>query len=141
MNYLLDTNVVSELMRPEANPKVLQWIDAKPEGNIYLSVITVGEIRKGINSLAPGRRRDVLEAWLTMDLLERFEGKILAVTVEVANIWGRLAAQGKAAGVAFAVLDGFIAATAAVHSMAVATRNVADFAGHGVEIVDPWQAG
>ena len=138
MSYLLDTNVVSELVRPGANSQVLKWIDSVPEEQAFISVITVAEIRKGVASLPSGRRRDVLDEWLSFDLVERFQGRIMDVTIEIADVWGRLAGQAKAGGFAFAVMDGLIAATAVAHSMVVATRNTRNFAGHGVSLVDPW---
>ena len=139
MSYLLDTNVVSELVRPGADAHVLRWIDYIPEEQAYISVITVAEIRQGVASRPPGRRRDVLDNWLSVDLQERFEGRIIGVTVEVADIWGRLAGKAKAGGVGFSVLDSFIAATALAYSLVVATRNTRDFAAHGVGLVNPWQ--
>ena len=139
MNFLLDTNVVSELVRPGADANVLKWIDALAEEQTFISVVTIGEIRKGIASLPMGRRRDILDNWLSFDLPERFDGRIISVTVEIADVWGRMAGKAKVAGVGFAVLDGFIAATALAHKLVVATRNTRDFVALGADLVDPWK--
>ena len=138
MTYLLDTCVISELVARRSSPRVVAWIDAVPEEKLYLSVITVGEIRKGIDRLPASRRRHVLEKWLEDDLLARFGSRILAVDLSVMLRWGSIVAVAEHAGRPIPDLDAMIAATAAVHNLAIVTRNGSDFASTGVRIVNPW---
>jgi toxin FitB len=139
VRVLLDTNVLSELVRPQAERGILEWIDSLDEDQTFISVITVAEIRSGVASLPPGRKRDALDTWLRYELLERYRDRILTVTVEVAHHWGELAARAKQVGKPLGVMDGFIAATAAVKGLVVATRNTRDFAPLGVACFNPWQ--
>jgi toxin FitB len=139
MSYLLDTNAVSEWAKPRPDPGVVRWLDEVDEDRTYLSVITVGEIRKGVQRLADGRRRDRLDRWLSYELPERFGDRMLSVDTEVADEWGRLLAGAEDAGTAVGAIDGLIAATAKVHQLRVVTRNVAHFQPTGVEVLCPWQ--
>ena len=136
--FLLDTNVISELVRPRPEPKVKTWIDATNENLLYLSVLTLGEIRKGIMLLNNAPRRVALEAWLDSDLVLRFAGRILPIDQSVADRWGRLAAlPGSRSPVP--VIDGLLAATALHHNLTLVTRNTKDVTRTGVPLFDPWQ--
>jgi len=110
--FLLDTNVISELVKPKPDRRVADWVDGNDEVSFYLSVLTLGEIRKGIALVANLSRRTVLENWLDRDLISRFADRILPIDRAVADQWGRITAQAIAAGVALPVIDGLLAATA-----------------------------
>ncbi len=134
--FLLDTNVISELVRPKPEPKVKAWVGATSEELLHLSVLTLGEIRKGIGSLKDASRRVALETWLDGDLCLRFEGRILPIDQAIADRWGRLAAQ--AAPRALPVVDGLLAATALHHNLTLVTRNTKDVEATGVPVFNPW---
>jgi predicted nucleic acid-binding protein len=139
-DYLLDTNVVSELVRPNPDANVIAWVRAGEETSYYLSVLTFGEIRRGIERLPQGPRRERLRLWLEVDLTDRFKGRILDIDRRVAEIWGIIMARGAAASVQLPSIDTLIAATAERHGMVVATRNLRDFAFAAVAAVSPWDA-
>lgn len=139
MNYLLDTNAISEWTKPQPDPGIAAWLDEVDEDRTYLSVITLGELRKGVDRLADGRRRERLETWLTSDLRDRFGGRVLPVDAAVADEWGRLLAPAELARTAIAGIDALIAATGRVHGLQVVTRNVAHFRHAGVEVISPWR--
>ena len=136
--YLLDTNCVSELIRPHPDRRVMEWMDAANESSLYLSVLTLGEIRKGINSLPGSSRRTALESWLNHDLLIRFADRILDVDQAVADRWGRLAAAAVATKQLLPVIDGLLAATAIHHNLTLVTCNAKDVALTGVPVINPW---
>lgn len=135
--FLLDTNIISELVRPRPEPIVTGWVEATEEHLLYLSVLTLGEIRKGIDLIEGASRRVELEAWLDYDLVSRFAGRILAVDEAVADRWGRLAAR---AGrrTQLPVIDGLLSATALHHNLTLVTRNTKDVAATGVPVFNPW---
>lgn len=135
--FLLDTKVISELVRPKPELKVAAWIEATDEHLLFLSVLTLGEIRKGVMSVKDASRRVVLEAWLDSDLQLRFAGRILPVDEAVADRWGRLAAAAKSP---VPVIDGLLAATALHHNLTLVTRNTKDVVATGVPVFDPWTA-
>jgi toxin FitB len=135
--FLLDTNIISELVRPKPEPRVKAWVAATDEDLLYLSVLTFGEIRKGIASLKDASRRVRLETWLDSDLVLRFAGRILPVDQAVADRWGRLAAQAGPKSLP-PVIDGLLAATALHHNLTLVTRNTKDVAGTGVPVFNPW---
>jgi predicted nucleic acid-binding protein len=137
--YLLDTNCISELVRVRPEPRVIEWMESVDEGLLYLSVLTLGEIRKGLAGLAPGRRRTQLESWLDIDLRARFSGRVLPIDSEVAERWGSLTARVKRKGVALPIIDGLLAATALHHSLTVVSRNASDFVNAQVPVLNPWQ--
>jgi toxin FitB len=137
--FLLDTNVISELVRPRPAPQVTSWIEAIGEDALYLSVLTLGEIRKGIASLPPGPRSSALESWLNSDLPIRFAARILAVDAEIADRWGRLSAHTSSARKPLPVVDGLLAATALHHNLVLVTRNITDIETTGVSSFNPWR--
>ncbi len=138
MNYLLNTNIVSEEIKPRPNPNVVRWIDAAEEDSLFLSVITFAEIRKGIEDIGPGRRRDLLTGWLYEELPMRFERRILDVNPEVALAWGRIMARSDALGVNLRAMDAFFAATAEIYQLMLVTRNIRNFARLNIALVNPW---
>ncbi|MGC2466676.1 MAG: type II toxin-antitoxin system VapC family toxin [Candidatus Acidiferrum sp.] len=137
--FLLDTNCISEVVRVNPEPRVMAWMDAADESLLYLSVLTLGEIRKGLAALPQGRRRTQLETWLDVELRARFSGRILSVDSHVADRWGWVAATAKRAGKALSVIDGLLAATALHHNLTLVSRNTTDFAHLQVPLLNPWQ--
>lgn len=138
--FLLDTNCISELVRSEPEPRVLEWMEAANESLLYLSVLTLGEIRKGVAGVPQSRRRTQLETWLELDLQARFSGRILSIDAPIADRWGLLAAEAKRKGRALSAIDGLLAASALHHNLTIVSRNVSDFAATQVPILNPWEA-
>lgn len=138
MNFLLDTNVISEPMKPRPNVGVLAWLAEVDEDSVFLSVVTITELRYGIERLATGRRRDYLDGWLRKHLTSRFGERILPVDFKIADTCGRLVARSESAGRPMEPRDAFIAATAEVHGLALVTRNASDFEATVRAIVTPW---
>lgn len=136
--FLLDTNVISELIRPKPEPRVTAWIHATDENLLFLSVLTLGEIRKGIAGLRESWRRIALESWLDSDLALRFAARILSIDEGVADRWGRLAAQAASAARLLPVIDGLLAATALHHNLTLVTRITKDVEITGVPLFNPW---
>lgn len=139
MNFLLDTNVVSEWARPRPEPRVVAWLADVDEDRVFLSVITLAELQHGIESLPVGAKRDRLHAWLDEDLLERFESRLIDVTPAVARDWGTVRVLAQRAAKPIGAMDAFFAATARVQGLTLVTRNDADFAAVGVELLNPWR--
>src|SRR5271170_2045105 len=137
--YLLDTNCVSELVRPNPEPRVLEWVDSTDEAILYLSVLTLGEIRKGLAALPQGKRRSRREAWLEVELQARFSGRILSIDAAVADRWGLIAAAAKIKGKSLSAIDGLLAATAIHHNLTIVSQNVGDFTSTAVPVVNPWE--
>ena len=138
MRYLLDTNVISELVRPSPSANVVEWVRARSALDLVLSVLTLGELEKGIRALAVGARRDRLTRWARTELPAQFLGRVLSVDHDVAVAWGVLAAAAQAAGRPLPVIDGLLLATAEAHGLTLVTRHVSDCAGRGVAVLDPW---
>lgn len=136
--FLLDINIISELVKPRPNANVTEWIEGTDESLLYLSVLTMGEIRRGIAALPQSRRRANLEAWLDKDLRARFEGRILDIDREVADRWGLLTAAARSNGVALPVIDGLLAATALEHNLTLVTRDTGQIPSMGVSVFNPW---
>lgn len=136
MSYLIDTNVLSELRRREPDPGVVDWFAQRPATTLYLSVLSLGELRKGIDRLPEGERRLKLLDWLEADLPTFFSGRILPVDAAVADRWGRLLAQ---AGRPVPAIDSLLAATALAHGLKLVTRNLRDFDFPGLEVINPWR--
>ena len=135
--FLLDTNVPSELVRPRPEPRVKTWVAAQSIDALFMSAVSFGELRRGIILRTPGKRRTELELWLETDLSILFSGRILPVTKEIADRWGVLDATCQLQGTPANAIDGMIAATALEDGLIVVTRNVKDFAGLSVEILNP----
>jgi toxin FitB len=138
--FLLDTNCISEMVSPKPAARVLEWLEATDETLLYLSVLTAGEIRKGLARLPQGKRRTQLETWLDVDLQVRFARRILPIDVGVADRWGWMVAEAKAQGKTLPVIDGLIAATALHHNLTVVSRNTSDFINTKVPVLNPWEA-
>jgi predicted nucleic acid-binding protein len=141
MKYLLDTCVISELVTKTPNPNVVAFVDSLETDGVFLSVITIGEIVKGIEKLPASKRKQELRTWLQEDLLARFDAKILSLDTGVMLEWGKLIARVEAAGKPMPAIDSLIAATVLTHEMILVTRNVSDFDAAGIEIVNPWGMG
>lgn len=139
MSYLLDTCVISEALSKKPNSKVLDFVDALDSDDVYLSVITIGELFKGIEKLPDSRRKTELHEWFTDELLVRYDGKVFPLDVEILMTWGALIARLEANGCPMPAIDSLIAATALAHNLTLVTRNVADFENAGIEIVNPWK--
>ena len=136
--FLLDTNVPSELIRARPDPNVERWVYAQNEPSLYPSVVSIGELRRGLAVLPISKRRTELTLWLDGDLLPRFHHRILPITQSIADRWGILDGQCQLRGTPLNTADGMIAATTLEHGLTVVTRNVRDFAGLGVEVINPW---
>jgi len=136
--FLLDTNVLSELIKPKPCEKVLRWIEAADESILFLSVLTLGEIRNGIDRLGPGLRRPRLESWLEVDLRSRFHERILPIDEGVADRWGTISAIAAGKGKPVPVVDGLLAATALHHNLTLVTRNGSYVSATGVAVLNPW---
>ena len=141
MKFLLDTNVVSEWVKPRPDAGVIRWLTEADEDRVFLSVVSLAELRFGVERMPAGIRRLRLEEWLRDELPSRFESRILSLTAEVAQSWGALMARSQAAGHTMSVMDGFLAATARVHQLTLVTRNNKDFLVLGAAAVfNPWTA-
>ncbi len=135
MKYLIDTNVLSELRRPQPQPVVVDWFEQHARRSLYLSVLTLGEIRKGIAKMQPGPRRDALDGWLKQDLPLYFSGRVLPLDATTAEEWGQLCARVQRP---LPAIDGLLAATALRHGMSLVTRNTRDFEDLGLDVINPW---
>lgn len=138
MNFLLDTNVVSEWVKPRPNPGVVAWLADADEDRILISVVTLAELRYGVERLPLGSRRRRLDEWLKNELPMRFDGRVLPVDAGVAEAWGEMVARCEGIGRPIGAMDAFIAATAQVHGLTLVTRNVSDFEPVLKAIVNPW---
>lgn len=136
--FLLDTNIPSELIRKTPDARVKQWVAARRAETLYLSVVTIGELRKGFALLPDGVRRRQLEDWFENSLVPFFAGRILPATQRVAERWGLLEGQRQREGRVLGTADGLIASTAIEHGLTLVTRNRKDFEGLGLELFDPW---
>jgi predicted nucleic acid-binding protein len=138
--FLLDTNVVSELVKPKPNSRVMAWVDATPEQLIHLSVITIGEIRRGIDLLpASQSKRVALQSWLERDLQVRFAGRILTFDLATAERWGSVEAAARKNSVRVPTIDAQLAATALQHNLTFVTRNTNDVRATGATVFNPWE--
>ena len=135
--FLLDTNVISEMVKPRPDAGVIRWVSSADESLLHFSVVTIGEIRKGIASRIEAARKAQLESWLR-EMVGRFSDRILPVDLAVADRWGRLSAACKAKGLALPAIDGLLAATALQYDLTFVTRNVGDVQGTGVDVLNPW---
>lgn len=138
MNFLLDTNVISELVKPSPAPQVWQWVDVVPDSQMFISAITVGEIARGIEQLPASARRVRYELWFEHEILTRYADRIIAPDTAVMLRWGALMEALTARGRVLPAFDSLLAATALTHDMRLVTRNTQHFAETGVQIIDPW---
>lgn len=138
MSFLLDTNILSELVKPLPDAGVVAWVLGQPEPLLYLSVVSLSELQFGVDRLPPGQRRERMQQWLETELRARFAGRCLPVDERVALHCGRYRALRQGLGAPLAMADGLIAATAGVHGLAVVTRNARDFEGLGLKVVNPF---
>ena len=127
MSFLLDTNAVSEWIKPRPNPGLIGWMEAADEDRIFISVVSLAELHYGVERMAGGSRRSRLEQWLQHELPLRFESRILPVDINVAEAWGRTVSRSEAVGRPTSAMDAFLTATAETHQLTLVTRNVADF--------------
>lgn len=140
MRFLLDTNILLELAKHAPHPAVTEWAQQQSPLDLAISVLTLGELTKGAQSLTSGDRRSQVREWIANELPRQFSGRVLHVDAAVANEWGRLSAEAKARGRELPVIDGILLATASVHRLVFATRNESDCAARGVEILNPWSS-
>jgi toxin FitB len=138
MNFLLDTNVVSEWVKPQPNQGLMAWLSQADEDQTFLSVVTITELRYGIERMVAGTRRRRLDQWLSEDLPLRFEGRILPVDATIADACGKLIARSETLGRPIEARDAFIAATAEVYALTLVTRNASDFRPTLKTILTPW---
>jgi hypothetical protein len=137
---LIDTNVISELWRAEPNPDVLAWIDAQTVETLYLSAVTVAELRFGLATMPEGKRRTIYQERLEKEVLPTFAGRVLPFDLDASQAYADLMARARTGGKAIDKADGYIAATAAVHSLMVATRDTSPFEAGGVSTINPWES-
>lgn len=139
MNYLLDTCVLSEFTRRKPDEKVVRWMDAMDEEELFISVITLGEIQRGIEKLPDSHRKTALLTWMNEDLIARFGDRVLTIDVPSMLVWGTLTSRMDASGTPMGVMDSLLAASALSRNMVLATRNVKDFTGSNLRLVNPWE--
>ena len=137
---VLDTNVISELWTVKPNPNVLAWIDAQAVETLYLSAVTVAELRYGLATMPEGKRRTIYQERLEQEVLPIFAGRVLAFDLSMSKAYAELMTRARAEGKTIGTADGYIAATAAAHGLIVATRDTSPFKAGGLEVIDPWEA-
>ena len=140
MTYLLDTNVVSEWVKPRPSANVVVWLSHADEDDIFISVCTLAELRFGIECMPGGRRRDTLNRWVRTELMARFDGRIVPIDVAVADMWGAIQMRGRSQGRPIEAMDGLIAATAEVHAMTLVTRDTKHFEAVVTSLFNPWRS-
>lgn len=138
MSFLIDTNVVSEPTRRQPEPRVLDWFAAQPSEALFISALTLGELRRGILLLDEGRKRRALLRWLEQEVEPGFGGRVVTVDAKVMRVWAELQARAVHSGRALPVMDGLFAASALAHDLTLVTRNTADFVATGVKLLNPW---
>jgi hypothetical protein len=139
VSFLLDTNVISEWIKPQPDRNVISWLAEADEDSVFISVISFAEVRHGVELLPAGRRRERLAHWLAEELPERFEDRILAIDLRIAETWGMVMARGQKLGLTLGSMDAFVAATAETHALTLVTRNIKDFERVGISLLDPWR--
>lgn len=138
MTYLLDTCLISEVVAKHPNQQVLDWLDAQVPETLYISIITIGEIAKGISKIPASKRKESLTKWLNESLPSRFQDRILVIDFSTMVLWGNLVGQLEQNGRPIPAMDSLIAAIAIHNSLSLVTRNEKDFSGTGVVIINPW---
>jgi toxin FitB len=138
MNYILDTCVISELIKKDPDKNVIKWISGIDENALFITSITVGEIIKGIERLKDGKRKDDLIGWINTDLKERFKNRIISFDTESATVWGKVQASTEMKGKPLPAIDGIIASIGIANNMIISTRNIYDMKESGAVLYDPW---
>lgn len=139
MNYLLDTCIISELIKPKPDSRVLAWVEGMPEDRLHLSVLTLGELQKGIAKLGGSSKSHRLQQWLDVDVRKRFAGRIFELDEETLMCWGRMAGEAERHGNPLPVIDSLLAATAKAYHLVFVTRNTGDVEDIGIEVFNPWK--
>ncbi|VGO19423.1 type II toxin-antitoxin system VapC family toxin [Pontiella sulfatireligans] len=139
MKYLLDTCLLSELIKPTPSTSVLEWVGEQDETGLFISVLTLGEIHKEIGKLPNGRKKLRLQAWIDHDLCARFKGRIIEIDAEVAETWGSISAKTEGKEKKLPAIDGLLAATALAKGLTVITRNTKDIGSSGAQTLNPWK--
>lgn len=138
MSFLLDTCVISELVKTKPNSNVTKWVKSCDEESLFLSTLTIGEIQKGIYKLPDSRKKKALQTWLTDDLIKRFDHRILSIDLKVALKWGEIQALAEKSGNKLPTIDGLIASMGIVYDLTIITRNTQDMKPSGVKVYNPW---
>jgi predicted nucleic acid-binding protein len=139
MKYLLDTCVISEIIRPKPSTKVTKWVKQEDESNFFISILTIGELHKGIEKLDESRRKEELHNWVDNDLKERFWTRIIDIDLQTAMTWGKIQGMAERIGKPMPAIDSLIAATGIAHHLTVVTRNISDLKASGVALINPWE--
>jgi predicted nucleic acid-binding protein len=139
MKYLLDTCVLSELIKKNPNQKVIKWVSGNDESNLFISVLTIGEIHKGIEKLQESNKKDKLHQWVNYDLQERFKSRIIDFDLKTATVWGKVQAHSELSGKGMPAIDGQIVATGISYDLTVVTRNTTDMEISGAALLNPWE--
>ncbi|QHD67960.1 PIN domain-containing protein [Sphingobium yanoikuyae] len=141
MSFLLDTNIISEGAKPRPDPGVMDWLASVDEEELFLSVVSLAELRHGIERMDKGARQSGLDIWLTEQLAPRFEARLLSIDSVTADLWGRIVNRAQGAGRPMGAMDAFIAAHAQQHELTLVTRNISDFEATGIRLFNPWTEG
>ena len=139
MKYLLDTCVISEVIKRKPSSKVIKWIKQEEESNFFISVLTIGELHKGIEKLDKSKRKEELHNWVENDLKERFCNRIINIDMQVVMVWGKIQGMTERAGKPMPAIDSLIAATGVTHHLTVVTRNTSDMKESGAALLNPWK--
>jgi len=139
MKFLLDTCIISEIIKQEPSSKVVKWIQKQDEINFFISVLTIGELHKGIEKLSESKRKEILHNWVENDLKERFRNKIIDIDIQVAMVWGKIQGTTERVGKPMPAIDSLIAATGVTYHLTVVTRNTTDMKESGVALLNPWE--
>ena len=138
MKYLLDTCVISEVIKRKSSSNVIKWIKQEEESNFFISVLTIGELHKGIEKLDKSKRKDELHNWVENDLKERFCNRIINIDMPVVTMWGKIQGMAERAGKPMPAIDSLIVATGITHHLTVVTRNISDMKESGAVLYNPW---
>lgn len=139
MNYLLDTCVISELVKKKSSTKVTKWISSIEESRLFVSVLTFGELHKGIEKLPESKKKEKLHNWVNFELRERFKNRIINFDLKVATTWGTIQAHTESTGKVMPAIDGQIAATGICYDLTIVTRNIKDMKASGASLLNPWE--
>ncbi|MEM9777580.1 MAG: type II toxin-antitoxin system VapC family toxin [Chloroflexota bacterium] len=138
MSWLLDTNILSEMVKERPNQGVISWIDSQTNADLFLSTITIAEIERGVNRLPQSQKRKVYESFL-LTIIKNYGDNIIPINLDEAREWGKIMARSETIGRRLPVADAFIAATASIHDLTLVTRNVSDFEAVGLKLLNPWE--